>query len=190
MNAHEIQNLTAVVGATKRADDSIGKLFDEADCDGEAAAILAGASEKIEYVLLSAVYPLTALVCIACSGSETAKRTRGKTGCMAIRPAARRDCHAAAHGETVKARRPCGGRAAHSKTAARNHQVARILSGGRRGALKKLRALVARQAAAILRLMNPPPTRAAARRRLRPPARRPAAATGYDRMVRTRRGTR
>ena len=64
MNAHEIQNLTALVGATKRADDSIGKLFDEADCDGEAAVILAGASENIEHVLLSAVYPRLPRACV------------------------------------------------------------------------------------------------------------------------------
>jgi hypothetical protein len=46
MDAHEIQNLSALVEVTKGADYSTGKLFDEAGCDGKAAALLAGASEK------------------------------------------------------------------------------------------------------------------------------------------------
>jgi hypothetical protein len=64
MNAHEIQNLSALVEVTKGADYSNGKLLGEADCDGEAAALLAGASEKIEYALLSAVYPRLPRVCV------------------------------------------------------------------------------------------------------------------------------
>ncbi len=88
MDAHAIQNLSALVEVTKGADDSTGKLFDEADCDGEAAALLAGASEKIEFAVrcLSA---LAARVCIAFSGTQTANRNRGKTGCMARRLTAR-----------------------------------------------------------------------------------------------------
>jgi hypothetical protein len=46
MDEHEIQNLSALVEVTKGAFYSTGKLFNEADCDGEAAALLAGASEK------------------------------------------------------------------------------------------------------------------------------------------------
>jgi hypothetical protein len=91
MDAHEIQNLSALVKVTKGADYSTGKLFDEADCDGEAAALLAGASEKIEYAIRFAVRCLSAFVarvCIACSDTQTANRTRGKHG-------------EAAHGETA-----------------------------------------------------------------------------------------
>ncbi len=42
----DIQNLSALVEVTEGADYSTGKLFDEADCDGEAAALPAGASER------------------------------------------------------------------------------------------------------------------------------------------------
>jgi hypothetical protein len=47
MDTHEIQNLSALVKVTQGADYSNGKLFDEADCDGDAAALLAGERVRI-----------------------------------------------------------------------------------------------------------------------------------------------
>jgi hypothetical protein len=92
MDAYEIQNPSALVEVTKGADYSTGKLFDEADCDGEAAALLAGASEKIEF----AVRCLSArAVCVLLA------RTRRLPTALGGRQASCQVHGEAAHGETA-----------------------------------------------------------------------------------------
>ncbi len=49
MDSYQAQNLPSLEEATAGPNESIGKSFDEADCDGEAAALQAGASVNIPY---------------------------------------------------------------------------------------------------------------------------------------------
>ena len=63
----------------------MGKLFDEADCDGEAAAFQAGASENIQHAWLPAVYPCLPRACVLLA------RTRRLPTALGGRQAAWRD---------------------------------------------------------------------------------------------------
>jgi hypothetical protein len=135
-----------------------GKLFEDADCDGEVAAFQAGASENIQYTLLPAVHPCLPRLCIACSDSDS-----GEDLCEARVPrvssrrdlhigsrrdlhiGSRRDSRAAAHGETctsahgetaarrLTARQPRGGSRRDSRAAAHGETAARRLTARPRG---------------------------------------------------------
>ncbi len=102
MDAQEIQQVSALVESTQRADDWIGK---EGDCDCEAAAFQARASDNIRC-------PLSILACRAhvhcllglgdCQQHSGEGRLHGETACGAARLPRDRSAAARQHGSTAR----------------------------------------------------------------------------------------
>ncbi len=115
MDAYEVQNLSCLTEATARPDDCIGKLFDEADGDGEAAALVAGAGRVTTFNAHGCPLPIRACRALVYrllglgdyrqhSGED---RLHGETACGAAR-VPRGGCSAAARRDGSTARWPRG----------------------------------------------------------------------------------